>query len=139
MASPIHQITPNIAEGRGTPRLQQPGPLDPKAAQLHTLRKAASDFESLFLSQLLKTMQATVHKTEQSKSLGGDIMLDVASEKLAESLSKKGGIGLGDMIYETMKRRLVPDTTGAPASDRSIPRETDLQFRSLDLDPPVNK
>ena len=139
MANPIHQVTPNLTEGRGIPRLQQPGPLDPKAAQLHSLRKAASEFEALFLSHLLKTMQATIHKAEPAKSLGGEIMLDVASEKLADGLAKKGGIGLGDMIFESMKRRLVADTGGAVANDRPIPRETGREFRPLGHAPPVNK
>jgi Rod binding domain-containing protein len=139
MANPIHQVTPNLTEGRGTPRLQQPGPLDPKAAQLHNLRKGAGEFETLFPSHLLKTMPTTIHKAEPAKSLGGEIMLDVASEKVADGLAKKGGIGLDDMIYETTKRRVVADTSGAVANDRPIPRETGRQFRPLGHGPPVNK
>jgi Rod binding domain-containing protein len=123
--------------GRGTPRLRQPASLDPKAAELRSLRQAASEFEALFLSHLLKTMQATVHKTEQSKSLGGDIMLDVASEKLAESLSKQGGIGLGDMIFETMKSRVGADSGGTETSGHPIARQTQRQFHTLDGATPV--
>lgn len=130
MPDSIQPIAPNFTGGRGTPKLEQPGPPDEKTAQLNRLRKSAGDFEALFLAQLLKTMQATVHKTEQAKSLGGDVMLDVASEKLAEDLSKRGGIGLRDMILKSMEHRVTDSKTVVP-SEQPIPRVGEPQFHPL--------
>lgn len=138
MPDATQPIIPNFTGGRGTPKLEQPGPVDEKAAQLNRLRKSAGDFESLFLAQLLKTMQATVHKTEQSTSLGGDVMLDVATEKLAEDLSKRGGIGLRDMILKSMEHRITDPKTNVP-STQPIPRMGEPQFHALGNTSPQSK
>jgi flagellar protein FlgJ len=103
------------------------------------LRKAAGEFEALFLSQLLKTMQSTVHRTQQAQSMGGEIMLDVASERLADDLAKQGGVGLGDMLFRSMQRSVASTQDSIKAADRPIPRANDRSFRPLAPSAPVNK
>jgi len=78
--------------------------------QLRKLRKATGDFEALFLSQLLKPFEKAVSSGfGRGDNLGGKIMMQVAMEKMAESLSEHGGMGLGDVLYESLKKRVVAD------------------------------
>jgi flagellar protein FlgJ len=139
MTEPIRQVTPDFTVPHAPPRAQQPAPVETQATQLLKLRKAAGEFEALFLSQLLATMQSTVHRTEQGKSMGGEIMLDVASERLADDLAKQGGIGLGDMLYRSMQRHIPSSLDSVKAADRPIPRASDRSFRPLVPTAPVNK
>ena len=70
------------------------------------LKQACAEFESLFLNYLLKSMRASVpeggfvDQSEESKMLKS--MLD---EKLANEISAKGGLGLGEIIYQQLKER----------------------------------
>jgi Rod binding domain-containing protein len=89
-------------------------PPDPRATELRRLRRVAGDFESLFLAQLLQSMQRTVGHTNSGSSFGGEVMLGVAQEKMAEGLADKGGLGLGKMLYESLKDRVVPDSASTP-------------------------
>ena len=91
---------------RGTPRLEQPKPLDEKAAKLHKLRQASDDFEAIFIAKLLKPLAESVNGSSDGKQLGGNVMLSVAMEKMAESIAQQGGVGLGDMLYESLKGRI---------------------------------
>ncbi|MBI5868117.1 MAG: rod-binding protein [candidate division Zixibacteria bacterium] len=131
MPDPTLPIIPNFTLTHATPRPNQPGPSDPITARDAKLRKAASEFESLFLTQLLKTMQSTINKTKVGNSFGGEVMQDVASEKFAENLARKGGVGLGDMIYNTLKRHLPTDTAELKPASQPIPRPTDIDFHPL--------
>jgi flagellar protein FlgJ len=68
------------------------------------LKKACSEFESLFLNYLLKSMRASVpeggliDQSEESKMFKA--MLD---EKLADEISSSGGLGLGEILYQQLK------------------------------------
>ncbi len=117
----IHPIAPDLTHPQGTPRLDQPQPADSHEAEIQRLRKASGDFESLFLAQLLKPMQQAVQSGSSSKSFGGGIMLDVATEKLADGIAHQGGIGLGKLIFESMQRRLMSDSAAIPEPGKPIP------------------
>lgn len=135
MPNPTQPVSPNLTLTHALPRPNQPGPRDPIAASEIKLRKAASEFESIFLSHLIKTMQSTVHKTKTGESLGGEVMLDLASEKLGENLAKKGGVGLGDMIYNLLSRHLPRNPDDTKPADQPVKRQTDLQFYPLGSTP----
>ena len=67
------------------------------------LKKACSEFESLFLNYLLKSMRASVpeggviDQSEESKMFKA--MLD---EKLADEISASGGLGLGEILSQQL-------------------------------------
>ena len=69
------------------------------------LKKACEDFESIFISQLLKVMRQTIPK---SGLLDGgsqqDAYLSLFDEELSKSLAKKGGIGLGKILYQNIMK-----------------------------------
>ena len=123
----------DAAGKRGTPRLEQPKPADETAARLRKLEKASSDFEAIFLTQLLKPLAKSVSSTSQGSQLGGDVMIGVAMEKMAEALADRGGIGLGDLLLESLKARIAKDpVSSAPQEDKPIPLKSDsIRFIGL--------
>ena len=65
------------------------------------LKKACEDFESIFISKMLKVMRQTIPK---SGLLDGgtqqDTYLSLFDEELSKSMAKRGGIGLGKILYQ---------------------------------------
>lgn len=69
------------------------------------IRQVASQFEAIFLGQLLKEMHAT---TFQSGLFGSDrtsqMYREMHDEALAETLASTGSLGIGKMLYEELTR-----------------------------------
>ncbi|MEW5701245.1 MAG: hypothetical protein AB1792_03350 [Candidatus Zixiibacteriota bacterium] len=111
MATPIPSIAvERPADSSASPqpkRLHGPTSSD---VQLRRLRRAASGFEAIFLQQLLSTMQRTIGSRSNGSGYGGDVMIGVAQEKMAESVADQGGFGLGRILFESLRRRVVPDS-----------------------------
>ena len=67
------------------------------------LKKACEDFESIFISQMLKVMRQTIPK---SGLLDGgsqqDTYLSLFDEEVSKSMAKRGGIGLGKILYQNV-------------------------------------
>ena len=85
-----------------------------KAAQDAKLKKACSDFESIFLQYLLKSARNTLpennlfENTHESKMYKS--MMD---EQLAVSVSRGRGTGLAKLLYEDLAR-----SSGQPGQER---------------------
>ncbi len=68
------------------------------------LRKAAVELESLFIQQLLKEMRNTIpHSGLMENAPGKDIHTTLIDMQLSRQLAREGGIGLADMIYDSLK------------------------------------
>ncbi len=68
------------------------------------LRKAAEELESLFIQELLKEMRNTVPRSGLMESAPGrDIHTTLIDMQLSRQLAREGGIGLADMIYDSLK------------------------------------
>jgi len=72
---------------------------DTKAA----LREKAEDFESVFISQMLKPMFETVPTDSfmgggQAESIYRGLMV----EEMGKSISKAGGVGIADSVYREL-------------------------------------
>ncbi len=76
------------------PEVKQPDAEDAK------LRQSAKDLESLFLSFVLKAMEKTVPKEQQSASVASMMFSSVMGKGIADA----GGIGLSNYFYETLKQ-----------------------------------
>ena len=64
------------------------------------LKSVSQEFESLFINQLFKSMRSTVPKdTWLNGGLKQEIFEDMLYEQYSQMISKRGGIGLGDMVY----------------------------------------
>jgi Rod binding domain-containing protein len=125
------------SDTRGVPRLEQPKPPDEAAAKMRKLEQATNDFEALFLAHLLKPMAKSVAKMKMSEGsqLGGDVMIEVAMEKMAESIADKGGIGLGRLLFESLQYRVaaedpVEDTLPNPLRPLRSERQETVDLES---------
>ncbi len=91
-------------------RIEIPAP--PPADKRHEdLKKATQQFEGYFLHELLKEMRKTV---PDDKLLGDDghgqeIFRDMMDQKLSETMSQRGDLGMAKMMYD----QLAPSLGGA--------------------------
>lgn len=101
---------------------------DPRA-----LREAARQFESLFTSMMLKSMQEANFKDPLFGSDQGDLYQQMYDDQVAAEMSKGKGLGLADMLVQQLRRtgidRTAPDATisSKPTGDapvRPIPGTT---------------
>ncbi len=92
------------------PVSEGPQALDERRAVIEEqkLQKVARDFESIFLSQLVRAMGKTL--PEGSMTTGGmaDLMFD---QVMGEALSEGGGIGLAKIIYRDLLSKDVSDNS----------------------------
>jgi len=76
-----------------------------KKKELGKLKDACSDFESIFMHQMLKEMRKTVKKTGMVH--GGqaeEIFADMLDQERAKSMT----VGLGDILFMQLSRSIVP-------------------------------
>ena len=79
---------------------QKTGPGSPR------LKRVCSQFESLFIASMLKSMRKTVEDGGLIReSNEGKIFKSMFDEKLALSIANSGGIGLGAMLFEQLTGR----------------------------------
>ena len=70
------------------------------------LKKACTDFEALFMAQMLKSMRQTIPETGfLGKGLGNDIYQGFMDQEVSQKLSQSKGLGLGKAIYRQMLKR----------------------------------
>jgi flagellar protein FlgJ len=68
------------------------------------LKKACSDFEAIFINNMLKSMRTAVSEDgifENSNER--QIIQSMFDENLAISMAKGGGMGLGKMLFKSFK------------------------------------
>ncbi|GEM_PF-2054799 len=83
--------------------LQGPAQPGDEAAQL---RKAARDFESVFMAQVLKQMRETVHKEEMFHGgPGEDLFEGLLDEEISRRMAGQGSLGVGELLYRDLSRR----------------------------------
>ena len=82
------------------------------------LKKVCSDFEAIFVAQLLKTMRSSVEKSglfeESSSSEVYESMFDF---EVSKSLAASGGIGLANILYQSLASQLRSQTGEDLTSD----------------------
>ncbi|OGK12516.1 MAG: hypothetical protein A2W80_19115 [Candidatus Riflebacteria bacterium GWC2_50_8] len=78
---------------------------DAKKKELGKLKKACSDFESIFMHQMLKEMRKTVKKTGM---VHGGQAEEIFADMLDQERSKSMSIGLGNILFMQLSRSIVP-------------------------------
>ncbi len=75
-----------------------------KDASLNGLEKVCAEFESIFITFMLKSMRKTiVEDSPLGNSNEMKIYKSMFDENLALGISKNGGMGLGKMLFERLK------------------------------------
>ncbi len=68
------------------------------------LKKACSDFEAIFIKQMLDSMRKTVTKSGlMDGGMAENIFEDMLYDKYAEKMSKTGNFGIKDILYKQFK------------------------------------
>ena len=84
-------------------RLTGVGKEGDEAAQLW---KAAKEFESIFLYQMIKQMRGTEKKEEMFHGgLGEDLFTEMMDEELAKKMAGRGGTGIAEMLFQQLSRQ----------------------------------
>lgn len=77
-----------------------------KAAEgndLTKLKEASQEFEAFFINTLFKEMRKTIQESGLTeKSQATTTFEDMLDEEMSQTISKTGGLGLADMIYNNM-------------------------------------
>ncbi len=98
-------------------------PLGPDPTQLtppqlndeRSVAKAAADFESMLLSQLLKEMRQTLEPDGLFGSDGADVHGGLFDLYLSQHLASSGGFGLAHMIKQQLLRNASHEPEQPPA------------------------
>jgi Rod binding domain-containing protein len=70
------------------------------------LKKASTEFESLFINEMLKFMRKIVPAAAPGGlSSGKDIYQTLFDQELSKNLAQRGGLRIGEMVYRQMNRR----------------------------------
>lgn len=103
---------PHLAAGMSDARALQ---ARVAAGDKQALRDAARQFESLMVTQMLKTMRETRFSDEDDPLSGGDgakLYRDLLDQQWASSITRGRGIGFADMMIKALERQ-ADDMAGA--------------------------
>jgi flagellar protein FlgJ len=99
----LNSITANIASQK-TKADNLEAVLNKTTASDEELMEACKGFEAYLLEQVFKGMEKTVMKSEEEKGDYEKQFGDMLYKNYAEAVTESDGIGLAQMLYESMKR-----------------------------------
>ena len=93
--------------------------LSVKNSDAASTRKVAQQFESMFLSMMLKGMRATLPGSDPMSSDASKMATDLYDQQLAQTMSKGKGIGLADALVAQIERSqgIKPSAPSQAATD----------------------
>jgi Rod binding domain-containing protein len=92
--------------------------LTPRQSSEKKLLGACQGFESVFINNLITQMRAGIPKDGLLHSKYEDQYLSMFDQELADKISKDGGIGIAQMMYDQLSTKLKPKPTPqAPTGD----------------------
>jgi murein DD-endopeptidase MepM/ murein hydrolase activator NlpD len=97
-------LATGLATSSSASAVERPSVSADKTAQL---RKAAQDFEALFINQMLTVMRETIDDSGLAdKGLGQNIYTQLFDEEVARSLATKSPLGIAEMLIRQYSDRL---------------------------------
>jgi flagellar protein FlgJ len=122
------------ADSRSLDGLKRDAQRDPRGA----MRKAAQQFEALFMQMVLKSMREATPKSGLFDSPANDMYTGMLDQQIATRISQSG-TGLADVIVRQLTRHLPgaaaapvdASSAGAPVSGASITRAPTAAARAL--------
>lgn len=96
--------------------------------KLRELKKAAQEFEAVFIGYMLKVMRSTVEPAEEdSQSLGKDVYVSMFDQEIALQIARRNSLGIGELMYRqlehTVRDKQEPAELPPSKTDLSPPRE----------------
>lgn len=95
----------SLANGEKTSNAATAEKAASQAGEKTALRKAAEQFEALFIQEMLKTMRQTVEKDENNTSAHMETYESMLDRELALQMSKRGTVGVADMLVAHLERQ----------------------------------
>lgn len=95
------------------------------SAPSKAIEEVASQFEALFIQQMMKSMRDAVPKSDLMRSDHLETYQSMADQQMAVSLSQQGGIGIARMLVEQMQTKGYVPSTQNP--DVDIPAAQEKQ------------
>ncbi len=98
-------------------------------AKAKKLREACEGFESIFIQKMWQEMRNTVPKSGLLHGREEKFWQDMYDQELSKSMTRAGGIGLADMMYEQLSRGLASasrDAAGMTTSAAFAPEAAPL-------------
>ena len=78
----------------------------PSGIDKEKLKKACTEFEAVFINQLLQFMRRTIPTSKPGAlESGKDVYQSLFDQELSKSMAKRGGLKIGEMVYKQMMRR----------------------------------
>ena len=68
------------------------------------MEKVTRDVESVFVNKLLESMRKAIHKSVLLDSSALDMYQAMMDQEMAKNISKRKGMGLGEMVYKDLSR-----------------------------------
>jgi Rod binding domain-containing protein len=109
-------------------------PAERLAQQEAKIKEAAQMYEQHFLQEMVKAMRKTVTPGFESPSFAQKLYSEQLDTQYVESWAKRGGIGLGEMIYQQLQQKLY-GAQQLPRPAGPLPADTTGQLHVL----PTNK
>ncbi len=72
------------------------------------VRKAAVEYESYFLSYLMKAMRTTIPKGSLTSNPMGEAFYSFYDEEIAKRAAQSGGVGLADFVLASLAQEPTP-------------------------------
>jgi flagellar protein FlgJ len=91
-------LTPDIATARTQEHAQPKGPAGASPAE----KRAAQEFEAIFLRKMLASMEKSSKVEGASLSGGADAYSSMVVGALADAIAAAGGIGLGESVLRSV-------------------------------------
>lgn len=102
------------------------------SAPSKAINEVASQFEALFVQQMMKSMRDAVPKSDLMKSDHVDTYQAMADQQMAVSLSQQGGIGIARMLVEQMQTR--DYVAERQSSERGMALTGEESLKSFDIE-----
>lgn len=118
------------ATGSYDPRGLNALKLSAKNSDSASTRKVAQQFESMFLSMMLKNMRATLPGSDPMANDASKMATDLYDQQLAQTMSKGKGIGLADALVAQIERSQGKTDASGKATTGSLAQDTLDAFSS---------
>lgn len=120
----IMPIYPNNVVGGGIPLVTQG---EDKELDRKKLEKTCSEFEAIFIQQMLQSMRKTIISSGLLENgLGKGIYESLFDQQLSQCLANRRGLGVGKMIYDQMMRQEEKKSPVNPEKDRPRTDQVEL-------------
>jgi len=131
-----NQAADLAADGRSLDSLKRDAARDPRGA----IKKAAQQFEALFMQMVLKSMRDATPKSGMFESSAGEMYTGMLDQQLAGKIASSG-TGLADMIARQLSRHIKTDdsrtgpSVAAPTAKAQLPAQASIQRAVVESQP----